>query len=63
MAARKYTASVTYENESSAPETVKVEISAGSHQTAASRAIKAAKPQLRGKRPTSIVVLLEPCGE
>ena len=55
----KYRASVTFETDSSAPETHRVEISAGSHQTAASRAVKAAKTAYPNRRPSSIVVLLE----
>lgn len=59
MAMTKYLASVTFENAQGAPETHREVIEAASHQKAASSAVRAAKRMLPGRRPTSIVILLE----
>ena len=55
----RYLASVTFENATGRPETHKQVIEAGSHQTAASRAVRAARKMLPNRRPSSIVVVLE----
>lgn len=55
----RYTASVTFENATGVPETVKTAIVAASHQKAASMAMREAKKALPGRRPSSIVVVLE----
>lgn len=52
--------SVTFEFNEAAPETVKGEIVCGKAETAAHRAVKAAKKARPNTRPSSIVVLLEP---
>jgi hypothetical protein len=54
-----YRASVTFENESSAPETIKATIEAAGHQTAARRALDAAKRALPNRKPSSIVLVLD----
>jgi hypothetical protein len=51
---------VTFEFDEQAPETVRGEIVAGKAETAAHRAIKAAKKERPNTRARSIVVLLEP---
>lgn len=55
----RYAASVTYEFNQSAPETVTLPIMAASHQKAASVAVRALKAQHPGRQPCSIVVVLE----
>jgi len=56
---RQYGASVTFEFPEAAPETARMAIVAGSHQKAASEAVREAKRRFPGRRPSSIVVLLE----
>ena len=55
-----YRAAVTFENGNTAPETVRTTLEAGSRQRAAALAVRAAKTRLKNRRPTSIVILLEP---
>ena len=55
----RYFASVTFESLSGPPETVQVPIEAGKPETAAHRALRAARKQLRSRQPCSIVVVLE----
>jgi hypothetical protein len=50
---------VTFEYEARQPQTAEFELSAGGPQTIASRAIKAARKQLKPVSWTSAVVLLE----
>lgn len=56
---RQYTASVTFESLTAAPETARMPVEAASHGKAASRAVQAAMKQYPGRRPSSIVVLLQ----
>lgn len=56
----RYLAAVTFENAAGEPETHRLTVEAGSHQKAASTAVRAAKAALPNRRPTSIVILLEP---
>ncbi len=58
----RFKASVTFEYLEQAPETVRAEIVAGNAHTGASRAVKTARKALPRRRPTSMVVLLEPVG-
>jgi hypothetical protein len=55
----RYLASVTFESPTGAPETLKTDIAAGSHQKAASVAVRAAKALYPNRRPCSIVIVLE----
>ena len=55
----KYLASVTFENRSGPPETLKTEFDVASHGKAASLAVRKAKAMFPGRRPNSIVVVLE----
>ena len=55
----KYSASVTYEFPLAAPETVRLEIEAPSHGTAARRAFQALKKAHPRRRPSSIVLVLD----
>jgi hypothetical protein len=57
---KRWRASTTFEYTEQAPETVRTEIAAGTASTAASRAVSQAKRELPGRRPSSILVLLEP---
>ncbi len=54
-----YNFHVTFENETNAPNTVSGTVDATGVGTAANRAIKAAKKELRGIRWSSLVVVLE----
>ena len=55
----RFMASVTFEYDREAPQTVKGEIFAGSLNTAASRAVKLARATYRNAQPRSLVVVLE----
>lgn len=55
----RYRAAVTFESLTAAPETYRTELVAGSHQKAASRAMIEAKRAYPGRRPCSIVILLD----
>ena len=55
----EYRASVTFENLTGAPVTLRTSVSAGQPSTAVSRAIRAFQAQHPGKRWTSLVVVLE----
>jgi hypothetical protein len=55
----RYLAAVTFENDHGAPETHRAEIQTGSHQRAASLAVRAAKAVLPNRRPSSIVIVLQ----
>jgi hypothetical protein len=59
MAKQDYTASVTFESATGAPETVKVNVVAGGPAPAARRAVELASRLLSGKRWSSMVILLE----
>lgn len=59
MPKRTYRASVTFEYGEQAPETARVEIVASNASIAASRSVREARRQLPGRRPSSIVVLVE----
>lgn len=54
-----YTFHVTFENETKGPATVTGTVDAGGPATAANRAVKAAKKELKGVRWTSLVIVLE----
>jgi hypothetical protein len=56
---RVFAVSVTYEFPTAAPETVKGEFVGGSPQKAASQALRLARTRFPGRRPSSIVVVLE----
>lgn len=56
---KAYMASVTFEFDDAAPETVKVQIAAGSPSVACSRAVKAAQKARPNTRFRSLLVLLE----
>lgn len=57
-------AAVTYESPNTAsPDTVRVEVEAGSPSTACARAIRLASKARKGKRFESISVLLEKAGK
>jgi hypothetical protein len=56
----RYAAVITFEFEVDAPETVRTVVEAGNVHTAASRAVRAARRALPRRRPSSIVLLLEP---
>jgi hypothetical protein len=55
----RFRAAVTFEYQEQAPDTWRGEIAAAAAQTGAHRAVVAAKRALPGRRPSSIVVLLE----
>ena len=59
MAKCGYTASVTFESDRGAPETVKVTVEAVKASGAARRAVEAASKLKSGMRWSSLVVLLE----
>ena len=56
----QFRTSVTFEFPTQAPETTRTAIVAGKAETAAHRALRAAKKAMPNRKPTSIVVLLEP---
>ena len=55
----KYVASVTYEFPLAQPETVRLELDAPSHGTAARRAFQALKKAHPKRQPSSIVLVLD----
>ena len=59
MPKRTFTASVTYEYPQAAPDTIREQIIAASAGKAASSACRLARKRISGRRPSSIVVVLQ----
>jgi hypothetical protein len=55
----RFSASVTFESNTTAPKSHRCEIEAGSPQSAASRAIRLARREHKGVRWSSVVVVIE----
>lgn len=59
----RFMASVTFESDTQAPRSHRVEIEAGSPQSAASQAVRAARKAHKGVRWSSVAIVIEKVGE